>query len=141
MERQFGRLEDGRNHAGYHLMDNKPVTDNYPTMEHLAKVAQIKDSEGVLINRMVGFSQQLGPLRTCLSAYGYESQDQHQVFQVVLDLEGVSAQLSKVLAIREEKTAAQKASREKTKHQREEEISLISQSIENNKKFTVTEGG
>lgn len=89
MERQFGRLEDQRNFAGYHLVDNKPVTDNYPTMEHLAKVSQIKDSEGVLINRMVGFSQQLGPLKTCLSAYGYESQDQHQVFQEVLDLEGV----------------------------------------------------
>lgn len=48
--------------------------------------------------------------------------------------------MNKVLAIREEKAAAQKASREKTKHEREEEISLISQSIENNKKFSVTEG-
>lgn len=75
MERQFGRLQDRRNKAPYHLLDNKPVTDNYPTMEHLHKVAQVQDSEGVLINRLVGFSQQLTPLRECLSQYGYESHD------------------------------------------------------------------
>lgn len=94
-------MQDKRNNAAYHLLDNKPVTDNYPMMEHLGKVAQIQDSEGVLINRMVGFSRQLGPLKESVSLYGYESDDKYQVFQEVTDLEGVTVQLAKVLAIRE----------------------------------------
>lgn len=49
-------MKDQRNQQEYHLIDNKPVTDNYPMMENLAKIHEVKNTEGILINRLVGFT-------------------------------------------------------------------------------------
>lgn len=44
-------------------------------MEHLVKGEEVKDWEGILINRLVGFQEELGGLRQLLVSYGH-----HQSF-------------------------------------------------------------